>query len=170
MIKQDILENQAKPIYLGIGSNLGNRKKNIIKAKFELNQKGIRILSSSCFYESVSWPNPRDPKFLNVVISVLTNLKPKELLYACKEIEIYLGRKKSKKNAPRICDIDILDYHNKTFVSEITLPHPRMHSRNFVLFPLFELDKDWKHPVSKHHIKKLISFLSNRDIRSIKQI
>ena len=94
MIKQDILENQVRSIYLGIGSNLGNKKDNIEKAKFELNQMNIKILQSSSYYESLSWPNPKNPKFLNIVIEVTTNLKPQKLLKKCKEIEVKLGRKK----------------------------------------------------------------------------
>ena len=81
-----------------------------------------------------------------------------------------LGRKKSVINSPRICDIDVLDFNKKIMNKEIILPHPRMHRRNFVLLPLFEINKDWVHPVSKKHIKRLILLLSNRDIRSIKQI
>ena len=170
MIKQDILENQVRSIYLGIGSNLGNKKDNIEKAKFELNQMNIKILQSSSYYESLSWPNPKNPKFLNIVIEVTTNLKPQKLLKKCKEIEVKLGRKKSVKNSPRTCDIDIIDYNKRKITSEIILPHPRVQSRNFVLLPLFEINKDWIHPISKHSIKRLILSLSNRDIRSIKQI
>ena len=170
MIKQDILENQVRSIYLGIGSNLGNKKDNIEKAKFELNQMNIKILQSSSYYESLSWPNPKNPKFLNIVIEVTTNLKPQKLLKKCKEIEVKLGRKKSVKNSPRTCDIDIIDYNKRKITREIILPHPRVQSRNFVLLPLFEINKDWIHPISKHSIKRLILSLSNRDIRSIKQI
>ena len=86
------------------------------------------------------------------------------------QYEKNIGRKKSARNSPRECDIDILDYENKIINGRIILPHPRMHTRNFVLLPLFELNKDWKHPVYKHNIKTLILLLSNRDIRSIKQI
>ena len=118
----------------------------------------------------MSWPNPKNPKFLNVVIKINTNLAPLKLIKVCKDIEKFLGRKKAPKNSPRECDIDILDYKNKQINSEITLPHPRLHQRNFVLLPLFELDKVWKHPVTKFDIKTLILSLSNRDIRSIKQI
>ena len=82
-----------------------------------------------------------------------------------KNIEKSLGRKESKRNSPRVCDIDILDYKKKRINKKIILPHPRLHQRNFVLLPLFELDKSWKHPVSKNHIKKLIKYLPNRDIR-----
>ena len=170
MTSQDILENQAKSIYLAIGSNLGNRFENIEKAKFKLSQNNIIILKSSSYYETLSWPNPKNPKFLNVVLNVKTSLKPSKLLNKCKEIEIDLGRKKMKRNAPRQCDIDLIDYLNKKISGKITLPHPRMHLRNFVLLPLFEINKNWKHPISKQHIKYLIFSLSNRDIRSIKQI
>ena len=104
------------------------------------------------------------------VIKIKTNLKPSKLLYLCKKIEKTLGRKKSAINSPRICDIDILDYNKKILDKDIILPHPRMYKRNFVLLPLFEIDKHWVHPVSKKHIKRLILLLSNRDIRSIKQI
>ena len=165
-----MLENQVKSIYLGIGSNLGNKKNNIEKAKFELTQNDIKILESSNFYESLSWPNPKNPKFLNVVIKISTNFKPADLLRICQKIEINLGRKKSIKNSPRECDIDLIDYNCQKSVSNIILPHPRMHRRNFVLLPLFEINKDWIHPVTKKHIKKLILSLSNRDIRSIKKI
>ena len=101
MIKQDTFENQAKSVYIAIGSNLGNKKKNIEKAKFKLIQKKIKILQTSCYYESLSWPNSNYPKFINVVLRICTNLKPFELLKTCKEIEINLGRKKSAKNSPR---------------------------------------------------------------------
>ena len=157
-------------IYLGIGSNLGNRRKNIEKAKFKIIQHKIKIIQSSNYYESLSWPNIKNPKFLNIVLKVNTNIEPLKLIKIFKSIEKSLGRKKAKRNSPRECDIDILDYKGRKINKEIILPHPRLHKRNFVLFPLFELDKSWKHPISKHHIKKLINYLSNRDIRSIKQI
>ena len=170
MIKQDILENQVNSIYLGIGSNLGNKKINIEKAKYELILNGIKISQSSSYFESLSWPNPNNPKFLNIVLKVITNLDPLNLLNKCKEIENKIGRKKSSKNSPRVCDIDILDYNKRKMSYKMTLPHPRMHSRNFVLLPLFEINKHWIHPITKQHIKRLLLLLPNRDIRSIKQI
>tara|TARA_B100001121_G_C18352149_1_gene462988 strand:- start:18 stop:530 length:513 start_codon:yes stop_codon:yes gene_type:complete len=170
VIKLDTLENQVNPIYLGIGSNLGNRKMNIEKAKFNLMKNDIKIIKSSNYYESLSWPNEKDPKFLNIILEIVTNFSPINLLKVCKEIEIILGRKKRPKNYPRECDIDLIDFRSKTINQQIILPHPNMHKRNFVLFPLFELNKNWQHPISKLHIKRLISLLSDRDIRSIKQI
>jgi len=170
VIKQDISENLVKPIYLGIGSNLGNRRNNIEKAKLMLSEQNIEIIKSSSFYESLSWPNPKKPKFLNIVLKITTNLKPLKLLEKCKKIEIDLGRKKNVKNSPRECDIDILDFYNVVSTGKIILPHPRLHTRNFVLLPLFEINKDWKHPILKRNIKSLILSLPNSDITSIKQV
>ena len=170
MIKQDISEKQAKTVYLSIGSNLGNRFINIEKAKFELLKKGLKIIRSSSYYETLSWPNPKNPKFYNIVLKIETVLDVSSLLFICKEVEKFLGRKKSTKNSPRECDIDIIDYNKKQSKNGINLPHSRMHKRNFVLFPLFEIDRDWKHPIFNQNIKYLIFSLSNSDITSIKKI
>ena len=155
-------ENQVNSIYLGIGSNLGNKKNNIEHVKFQLTLSNITISQLSSYYESLSWPDPNNPKFLNIVLKVTTSLQPIDLLNKCKEIEKKIGRKKSFKNAPRICDIDILDYDKKIISEQIILPHPRMHSRNFVLLPLFEINKHWIHPITKQNIKKLILLLPNK--------
>ena len=165
-----MLEKRAKIIYLSVGSNLGNRKKNIEKTKFELYSKGINIIKFSNYYETLSWPNPKNPKFYNIVLKVSSDLKVLELLKICKQIEISLGRKKAPKNSPRTCDIDIIDYNQKVNANGINIPHPRMHQRNFVLIPLFEIEKTWKYPNSKRYIKNLIFSLSNSDIRSIKLV
>ena len=170
MIRQDIYENQANKVFLAIGSNLGDRFRNIELAKIMLSDNRIKILKSSSFYETLSWPNIKNPKFLNVVLEIETNLRPLSLLDLCKKIEKSLGRKKSKKNSPRVCDIDILDYGKRNENNGINLPHPRLHQRNFVLIPLFEISKKWTHPKSKDHIKTLILKLSKKDITSIKQI
>ena len=172
MIKQDILENQAKIVFLGIGSNLGLRKTNIEKAKFLLAEYNLDFMSVSSYYETPSWPDQRKPKFLNIILKIKCYYNPQELLKICKYIETQLGRKKTKKNAPRTCDIDIIDFNKLVSKknARVNLPHKMMHKRNFVLFPLFELNKEWKHPVSKRQIRALISLLSDRDIRSIKQI
>jgi len=163
-------EDLVNTIYLGIGSNLGNKRRNIETAKFNLLTNNIKILRCSSYYESLSWPNVKYPKFINIVIEINTDFTPLELLKKCKEIEKKLGRKKLPKNSPRECDIDIIDYRNKRSAGNLILPHPRIETRNFVLLPLFEINKDWKHPILKVNIKKLIFSLSNSDIRSIKQI
>ncbi len=163
-------EKQANIIYLSIGSNRGNRKKNIEKTKFRLYFKGINIIKSSNYYETLSWPNPNNPKYYNIILKVSSDLKILELLKICKQIETSLGRKKAPKNSPRTCDIDIIDYNQKITVNGINVPHPRMHLRNFVLIPLFEIEKNWRYPNSKRYIKDLIFSLSNSDIRSIKLV
>ena len=170
--KQDISENQAKVVFLGIGSNLGFRKRNIEKAKFFLVEHKLHLLSVSSYYETLSWPDPKKPKFLNIILKIKCEYSPDELLSICKDIEIKLGRKKTLKNAPRTCDLDIIDFNNRISkkYDKINLPHKMMHKRNFVLFPLFEVQKKWVHPGKKIDVKTLISLLPCRDIRSIKQI
>ena len=172
MKNQDISENQAKIVYLSIGSNLGVRRSNIEKAKFHLKENDIKIVSVSNYYETPSWPNPNYPKYLNIILKIECHYDPVDLLNICKKIEINLGRKKSKKNSPRKCDIDIIDFHGMklNIKSKLNLPHKRMFRRNFVLIPLFEVEKNWKHPCKKLDIKTLISLLPVDDITSIKQI
>ena len=170
MIKLDTLENQANNVFIAIGSNLGNRKLNIEKAKFFLNQNKIQFISISNYYETPSWPDSRKPKFLNVVLKISCNYDSIVLLKICKQIEIKLGRKKNIRNSPRTCDIDIIDFNGMILNKEITIPHQLMHKRNFVLFPLFEIEKNWTHPIFNIDVKKLIFLLPNKDIRSIKQI
>ena len=170
MTKRVISENLAKNIYLAIGSNLGNRKLNIHKAKYLLDQNNVKIIQISNFYETPSWPNPKNPMFLNIVLQVECIFKPLDLLKICKCIELKLGRKNDLKNSPRVCDIDIIDYNGLILNSELILPHKLMHKRNFVLLPLFEVNNQWIHPILRLDIKSLIFSLSNKDIRSIKQI
>ena len=173
MKKQDTSENLVNQVYLAIGSNLGNKNSNIDITKFELEKYKIKILKSSSNYISKSWPDPTKPNYINIIIKVETSLAPLNLLKICNLIELKLGRVRSKKNAPRTCDIDIIDYDKKIINeknSKLILPHPRMNERNFVLLPLYEVDKLWKHPKSKINIVNLINSLPIEDLRSIKQI
>ena len=172
--KEDISKNQVKTAYLAIGSNIGSRVTNINIAKYKLQLHNIKISESSSNYESLSWPNPKYPKFINIVLKVETFLNEKKLLLLCNKIEKDLGRLRVKKNEPRICDIDIIDYNGKVCNIKgknfLNLPHPAMSKRNFVLLPLYEISKRWKHPQSKISILKLINQLKINDLRAIKQI
>ncbi len=173
MRNQDILEEQVKEVYLSIGSNLGNRINNIENTKFQLEQHKIKILKCSSNYISNSWPNPSLPKYINIILKVSTKLNPLDFLKTCNLIEKKLGRTRSKKNEPRTCDIDIVDYNKKVFNfknNKLMLPHSRIHKRNFVLLPLFEVNRSWKHPKSKINIVDLINSLPIKDLRSIKQM
>jgi len=171
--KQDILENQVKKSYLALGSNLGNKINNIHIALSELEKNSIRVTNVSSYYFSKSWPNPLMPSFINIVIKIETILTPLELLKICNFIELKSGRVRSKKNDPRTCDIDIIDYDKKVLninKHKLIVPHPRMTERNFVLLPLFEIARGWIHPKSKISIVNLINSLPIKDLRSIKQM
>ena len=122
-------------------------------------------------FESLSWPNTKNPKFINIVIKIKTTLTPQNLMKACLDVEKSLGRKRFKKNQPRTCDIDVLDYDRKIINQKnLKLPHPRMHTRNFVLLPFFEINKTWIHPLKKIDIKKLLSFIKESDLIAIKLV
>ena len=166
-----MLEKQAKIAFLSIGSNLGNKKKNIELSKYLLEKKRIKVLKVSNMFESLSWPNTKNPKFINIVIKIKTTLTPQNLMKACLDVEKSLGRKRFKKNQPRTCDIDVLDYDRKIINQKnLKLPHPRMHTRNFVLLPFFEINKTWIHPLKKIDIKKLLSFIKESDLIAIKLV
>ena len=172
MIKQDILEGLHNTIILALGSNLGNRTDNIEKTKFHLS-RFCYFLKVSKLYETSSWPNQSNPKFLNLIIECKTDLTIIDLFEKIKKIEILLGRKKSIKNAPRTCDIDIIDFNSscKNIIykgKKIITPHPRMHKRNFTLIPLYEIKKNWIHPKSKQKIDILLRNLSSKSISDIK--
>ena len=173
MKKQDILENQVNKAYLSLGSNLGKKVKNLELAKFLLNSIGINVLKTSNFYKTKSWPNKNFPDYLNIVILVNTKFGLIELFNKIKIIEKSIGRKNSIKNYPRVCDIDIIDFNGSRsstnyLEQKIIVPHKRMHKRNFVLMPLYEISKNWIHPKFNKNIVKLISSLSIKGLSSIK--
>jgi 2-amino-4-hydroxy-6-hydroxymethyldihydropteridine diphosphokinase len=129
-------------VYLGIGSNLGNRKKNIEDAVTSLRKNHISILKRSTIIETDPVGGPPDQgKFLNGVLKAQTELSPNELLNLLKHIEQELGRTKTVLNGPRIIDIDILLYDDLILQTpQLTLPHPRMFARDFVMNPLKEIE------------------------------
>ena len=166
-------------IFLALGSNLsssfGDRFANINLAITLLDDYGIKIIKSSSYYETLSWPNSNNPSYYNAIIKVETKYLPSDLFLEIKKIEKNLGRVNSKKNSPRTCDIDIIDFNSQIFSFKINnnfieIPHPRIKKRNFVLIPLFEISKQWSHPKNKKKIIHLINNLSIKSLRSIKQI
>ena len=171
--KQDILENLVNYAYLGIGSNLGKKIYNLELTKYKLSKKEVYVDKSSSFYVTRSWPNPKFPDYINAVLLVKTNLSLIQLFKQIKQIEKSLGRVKAPRNHPRKCDIDILDFNGKFFNLlniGLTVPHPRMDKRNFVLLPLFEINKKWLHPKNKKKIRYLLNKLDHKSLTSIKQI
>ena len=166
-------------IFLALGSNLsssfGNRFENINLAVSLLDDYGIKIIKKSNFYETYSYPIKENPKFINIVVSVKTHLSPEDLMSVLLFIEKKLERKREKKNDPRTCDIDIIDYNNQTLQFKyenlsLTVPHKELTFRNFVLFPLQEISPNWKHPKTNELIGALIDNLSNEDKNSILKV
>ncbi len=163
-------------IFLGLGSNLaskyGDRFANINLAISSLEAYGIKLIKKSSFYKSPSYPDRENPKFINVVILVKTILPPIDLMSVLIFIEEKLERKRVKKNDPRTCDIDIIDYNNQILNLKynnfnFTVPHKELTSRNFVLFPLQEISPMWKHPKTKETISSLIQKLNEEEKNSI---
>jgi 2-amino-4-hydroxy-6-hydroxymethyldihydropteridine diphosphokinase len=165
-------------IFLGVGSNLsssfGDRFKNIDLAISFLETYKINIIKKSSFYETFSYPKKSNPKFINSVIAVETKLPPVDLMSVLIFVEEKLERKRSKKNDPRTCDLDIIDYNYQIMNFkyrdlELTLPHKEMTNRNFVLYPLREIYPNWIHPLTKKNINFLIKDLktSNNEITKL---
>ena len=151
-------------IHLNIGSNLeskhGSRFHNIIIAINLLIELKIKIKKISNFYETPSYPNRSFPKFLNVGLIVNCKNNYFDLLKKIKFIEKKLGRINGKKNDPRVCDIDIIDFNGLIIKNKLlSLPHKRAHLRNFVLFPIKEIDPKWIHPISMQNVDFLLDEL-----------
>ena len=151
-------------IHLNIGSNLnsgfGDKFHNISIAINLLIEKKFEVKKISNFYETPSYPNKKLPNFLNVGVFGIFSKSPKELRNIISIIEKKIGRIKTKKNDPRVCDIDIIDFNGVNLnVDNLTIPHKKCHKRNFVLFPICQIDPSWKHPIFKKKAKYLINKL-----------
>ena len=166
-------------IFLSLGSNLssnfGNRFDNINFAVSFIKENKIQVTKQSSYYETNSFPDSSKPKYINIIIQVSTILAPPKFASILLSIEERLERKRLKKNDPRTCDIDIIDFERKniTFKCEdlnFSVPHKNLRFRNFVLFPLKEISPKWKHPINDESIDNLIENLSNDDKNSILKI
>ena len=154
-------------IHLNIGSNLeSSNKSKLDNITFSINlliNSKIKIVKISNFYETPSYPNQNLPKFLNIGLLVSYKKDYLDLFKNIKNIEKKLGRIKTKKNDPRVIDIDIIDFYGKNIEDDnVTLPHPRSHLRNFVLYPIKEIDPLWVHPFLKKNVDFLINQLSQK--------
>ncbi|MBE6312155.1 MAG: 2-amino-4-hydroxy-6-hydroxymethyldihydropteridine diphosphokinase [Bacteroidales bacterium] len=149
-------------IYLGLGSNLGNKRLNILRAIEMINEEIGTVSVSSSFFESKPWHFSSDEMFINAVVEANTQLSPEELLDACKDIEKKMGRVKTKENEyeDRLIDLDILFYGNQTVNTErLTIPHETIEERDFVIIPMAEIAPDFVHPVLGKSIKALADSL-----------
>jgi 2-amino-4-hydroxy-6-hydroxymethyldihydropteridine diphosphokinase len=158
-------------VYLSMGSNLGDRRDNLMSAVSKLERAYMAVRRTSSLYETEPIDLAEQPWFLNIVLEVLVIASPVELLEATQRIEHEMGRTRegSPRRGPRVIDIDILLFGDLTLTEErLTIPHPRMTVRRFVLEPLLEISPELRHPgtgvafkeflpnVSGQHIKKLV--------------
>lgn len=158
-------EEKTKMILIGTGGNLasiyGSVYQTVEKAFELLAERGVNVDLVSGWYQTAPVPVSDQPWYKNCVFSVKTNKNPAELMTTLLEVENLLGRVRTVKNAARVLDLDILAYDDMIIhqVPELILPHPRMHQRAFVLYPLREIAPDWVHPVFKQSVDELIADL-----------
>ncbi len=149
--------------YLSLGSNIGNRQDWLQQAINQIGNKCGTILKASSIYETAAWGINEQPAFLNMVLSIQTNLAPIELLNEILEIEISLGRKREIKWGARTIDIDIL-FFNKTILSlpNLVIPHPYLQDRRFTLVPLVEIAPTFNHPILNKNITELLAICPDK--------
>ncbi len=146
-------------VFVSLGTNLGDRLENLNIAYLEIGNRIGTIIRKSSFYKTPPWGFNSDQDFVNSVILVGTDFDLEELLIELKKVETDMGRRQRDSNQgyqDRVIDLDIIDFNGVIHSSKnITVPHERMHLRNFVLFPLAEIAPNWFHPVLKKSIKSL---------------
>lgn len=158
--------------YIALGANLegphGTPERALKLACDAMIDMGlIPLMRSSIWVTSPVPPDPDQPDYKNAVIAVETDLEPEILLKRLLLIEKAMGRVRSVRNAPRVIDLDVIAYGSRVVEQDaLTLPHPRMEGRAFVLLPLQELDPEWVHPVSGQHIKDLVLALPEDQLAS----
>ncbi len=147
--------------YIGLGSNLGNREENIRKAVALLEKsQGIKLVKLSPFYETEPVGDIPQGKFINAAAEIYTAISPSGLLAVCRNIEDELGRVRTVKWGPRTIDLDVLLYGEEViYTAELTVPHPLMHEREFVLRPLSDIAPNAYHPVLGKTIQELLEGL-----------
>ena len=162
--KKLIMKN-SKSIFIGLGANLpskvyGEPIKTLEASLRALKTSGIKIVGQSRWYSSLAFPDPHQPKYLNGVVSVRTDLTPKKLLNLLNKIEDQFGRVRTFRNAPRVIDLDLLAFGDTIRTDEPPLlPHPRLAERSFVLKPLSDIEPTWVHPLLGLSTNELIETL-----------
>jgi 2-amino-4-hydroxy-6-hydroxymethyldihydropteridine diphosphokinase len=154
-------------VYLALGSNLGDRVENLKEAVAALPPQ-MDVKAKSQVYETPPWGYEDQPRFLNQVLKTQTYLQPEPLLKHIKRLEVALGRKASFRNGPRLIDIDILFFDDVVLNTPLlTLPHPHLHERGFVLLPLMDIAPDLVHPVRGKSVREM---MAGCNLGGIKQV
>jgi 2-amino-4-hydroxy-6-hydroxymethyldihydropteridine diphosphokinase len=157
-----------KKAYLSLGSNTGNREKNLQGAIDRLSSANLHVLRISSVYETEPMERRDQPWFLNLVAEAETSLFPLQLLQRIQRIEMELGRKRLAAKGPRTIDIDILLYGKSVIRSEhLEVPHPRLAERRFVLEPLAELAPDLHHPETRRTVREMLSATTGQTVRKV---
>jgi 2-amino-4-hydroxy-6-hydroxymethyldihydropteridine diphosphokinase len=152
-----------KTIYLGLGSNLGDRPVHIEEALAALSAQNIEIVCRSSLYATEPVGFAPQHWFLNCVVEATTELMPRQLLRATQQVERDMGRRRNVRNGPRTVDIDILLYGtNSVSMPDLEIPHPRMAGRRFVLVPLREIAPGLRHPGLRRSIVELLAATEDR--------
>ncbi len=136
--------------FLLTGGNMGDREKNLARAKELIHRDCGMVVRQSSLYETAAWGNTEQPAFLNQALEIKTNLTARQLLRKILKIEKLMGRVRNQKYGPRLIDIDILLFNDEIHHYKLlTLPHPEMQNRRFALLPLSEIAPGIEHPVLK---------------------
>jgi 2-amino-4-hydroxy-6-hydroxymethyldihydropteridine diphosphokinase len=155
-IKDESIIATRMKYFISLGSNLGDRRKNLVQAVSLLQKNDIRILKASSVYEASPVGFTSQPWFLNQVIEIETNMQPESFLIMAKKIEKSMGRKRTIQKGPRCIDIDILLVENRVIqTKKVQIPHPELEKRKFVLTPLREISPETIHPVLEEKIEDL---------------
>lgn len=142
--------------YISLGGNLGNPPETFRKALKDIEQLAGPILSQSSLYQTAAWGFTQQPDFINQVIRIQTTLPPQKLLDVLLTIELIHGREREIHWGPRTLDLDLLFYNDLILNEEnLTIPHPRIAERRFILIPMQEIAAEWEHPVFKKTIQEL---------------
>ena len=156
--------NMSHTVYLSLGTNMGDRAANLKQAITSLPPQ-MRVRKKSKIYETPPWGYTDQEPFLNQVVMATTYLEPEQLLKHLKRLEVALGRKASFRYGPRLIDLDILFYDDIVLETPLlTVPHPHLHERGFVLMPMMDIAPDHVHPVMKKSICEMIALCNTEGI------